>query len=57
MGKLEDSKVTKSLGKDFDREALDAVRRGFELPFKPAIKDGKLVKVKYEIPVKFKLHG
>jgi len=57
MGKLESSKIAKSLGKEFDKEALAAVRRGFELPFKPAMKDGKPVKVKYEIPVKFKLHG
>ncbi len=57
LGKLENSKVTKSLGKDFDTEALNAVRRGFELPFKPAMKNGKPIKVKYEIPVNFKLHG
>ena len=57
MGKLEDSKIVKSLGKDFDEEALSAVRRGFELPFKPAMHNGKPVKVKYEIPVRFKLNG
>ena len=57
MGKLQNSKVAKSLGKDFDNEALKAVRRGFELPFKPAKQNGKPVKVKYEIPVRFKLHG
>ncbi len=57
MGKLENSKIAKSLGQDFDKEALSAIRRGFELPFRPAMKNGKPVKVKYEIPVRFKLHG
>ena len=57
MGQLESSLVTKSLGKDFDKEALEAVRRGFELPFKPAMKNGNPIKVKYEIPVRFKLNG
>lgn len=57
MGILESSKISKSLRKDFDEEALAAVRRGFELPFKPAIQNGKPVKVKYEIPVRFKLNG
>ncbi|MFK8004869.1 MAG: energy transducer TonB [Saprospiraceae bacterium] len=57
MGKLESSKIAKSLGQDFDKEALSAIRRGFELPFKPAIQNGKSVKVKYQIPVNFKLHG
>lgn len=57
MGKLENYKITKSLGKDFDKEAVDAILRGFELPFQPAMHNGKPVKVKYEIPVRFKLHG
>ena len=57
MGKLESSIVAKSLGQDFDKEALAAIRRGFELPFKPAMQNGKPVKVKYQIPVRFKLHG
>lgn len=57
MGKLENSKIAKSLGKDFDDEALAAIRRGFELPFQPAMQNGKPVKVKYQIPVRFKLHG
>ncbi|MFK7774619.1 MAG: energy transducer TonB [Saprospiraceae bacterium] len=57
MGKLEDSKIAKSLGQDFDDEALAAIRRGFELPFQAAMQNGKPVKVKYQIPVRFKLHG
>lgn len=57
MGKLEESRIAYTIGKDFGEEALTAVRRGFELPFKPAIKNGKPVKVKYQIPVRFKLHG
>ena len=57
MGNLEGSSISKSLGKGFDEEALAAIRRGFELPFKGATQNGKPVKVKYEIPVKFKLHG
>ena len=57
IGKLESSKITKSLGQDIDKEAIKAIHRGFELPFKPAMQNEKPIKVKYQIPIKFKLHG
>ncbi len=55
FGQLESSEIKEGIGTGCDEEALKAVRRGFQLDFEPAMKDGKAVKVKYDIPVRFRL--
>lgn len=55
FGQLESAVVAEGIGAGCDEEALEAVKRGFQEGFEPAMKDGKAVKVKYNIPVKFKL--
>lgn len=54
-GRLEGSSVKKGIGGGCDQVALNAVRLGFQAGFEPAMKAGKPVKVKYDIPVKFGL--
>jgi TonB family protein len=54
-GKLLESEVSQSLGYGCDEEALTAVNRAFSVTaFHPGIYKGKPVKVRFEIPVKFK---
>ena len=55
LGQLESSVIKQGIGAGCDEEALKAVRRGFQLDFEPAMKDGKAVKVRYDIPVRFRL--
>ena len=51
-GKVVDSKIKKSLQPDCDKAALEALK---SVKWKPALKDGKPVKVWVTVPVMFKL--
>lgn len=51
-GEVIDAKATKSSHPDFEKPALDAIRKW---KFKPAKKDGKEVKVRVTIPFRFNL--
>lgn len=55
LGNLVNSKIKKGIGSGCDEEALKAVNRGFELGFEPAFINGRTVKVKYDIPMSFRL--
>lgn len=55
LGVLESAVLTRTIGAGCDEEALSAVKRGFKGKMNPAIKDGKAIKVKYEVPVVFRL--
>ena len=55
FGDLVSSKIKRGIGKGCDEEALKAVKRGFELGFEPAFINGNAVKVKYDIPINFRL--
>lgn len=53
-GKIEDTKVLRSIDKLLDAEALRVIK---SLPdWKPGLQAGKPVKVSFEIPIKFKLY-
>jgi len=54
-GYLISSKVKKGIGAECDKEALKAVKRGFELGFEPAFLNGNAVRVKYDILINFRL--
>ena len=54
-GQLEKAIISKGIGGGCDEEALQALQRGAQAGFEPAIKDGKPVKVKYDYPIKFSL--
>ncbi len=56
FGQLEDSEIVKDIGAGCGEEALKAVRRGFESPVEAAMLAGNRVKVRFGIPVHFKLH-
>lgn len=56
MGQQESAVLKRGIGSGCDEEALLAVQRGGQIGFTPAIKNGKPVKVKYDVPVKFSLH-
>ena len=56
LGQLEEATVTKGIGAGCDEAALLAIREGCANGFTPAMKDGKAVKVKYDVPLKFSLH-
>jgi TonB family protein len=51
-GKIVDSKIAKSLDPECDKAALEALK---SVKWKPAMKDGKPVKVWVTVPVKFNL--
>lgn len=51
-GEVVDAKATKSSHPDFEKPALDAIKKW---KFKPAKKDGKEVKVRVTIPFRFNL--
>lgn len=54
-GKVENIEKLNSLSLDCDTEAQVAIERGCEKGFQPYTHQGETVKVKYLIPVKFKL--
>jgi protein TonB len=51
-GKVISAKATKSTRSDFEKPALDAIQNWV---FKPAMKDGKPVKVRVTIPFRFSI--
>lgn len=53
-GQVQDIKVLKSLGQEFDANSMDAVKKW---KFEPAQKDGKPVPVEVRIEIVFKLYG
>lgn len=52
-GKVKDVRVSRSLNKDLDKKAVEAVKKWI---FNPAKKDGKPVAVQINIEVNFKLY-
>ncbi len=54
-GQMESAEIKKGIGGGCDEEALKVVKLAGKSGFEPAIKNGQAVKVKYDIPVKFKL--
>jgi len=54
-GRAEDVQVKKGIGYGCDEAALNAWRKAAQVGFEPAMKGGKAVKVKYDVPVKFDL--
>ncbi len=54
LGVLEDAVVSEGLGYGCDEEALKAVLKAGQMGFTPAIYEGKPVKSRFDIPVKFK---
>lgn len=55
FGMLEAARVREGIGSGCDEESLKIVRLISSRGFTPAIKDGKPVKVKFDIPVRFRL--
>ena len=55
LGQQESATIKKRIGSGCDEEALKAVVLGGAKGFEPALKNGKPVKVKYDVPVKFSL--
>lgn len=56
LGQLEDAKIVRDIGAGCGKEALKAVKRGFQLPLTPAMLNGNPIKVRFNIPVRFNLH-
>lgn len=55
FGQLESSEIISDIGAGCGKEALKAVRAGFETPVESAMLGGNRVKVRFVIPVHFKL--
>ena len=55
LGNLADSYVKEGIGYGCDEEALRAVRNASATGFEPAIKDGNPVKVRFDMPVRFRV--
>ena len=55
FGMLVDSGVQTGIGWGCDEEALKAIQRGGQVGFEPALKDGKPVKVSFDVPITFSL--
>ena len=55
-GTMEDVQIKKGIGYGCDEEALNAWKKTAQGGFEPAIKNGKAVKVRYDVPVNFRLH-
>ena len=55
LGQAEEVQVTKRLGAGCDEAASNAWKKAAQNGFEPAMKGGKAVKVKYDVPVKFGL--
>ncbi len=56
-GKVENIKSLNSLSTDCDTEARKAIERGCRLGFKPFIFNGNQVRIKFLVPVNFRLNG
>ena len=56
FGVLENMELMKGIGSGCDEESLKAVQNMQEIGFDPAILNGMPVKVRYIIPVIFRLH-
>ena len=54
-GSLSDFKIIKSVDRDLDAEAMRVVKLFDHIKFKPAMRDGKAVKARFEVPIDFKL--
>ncbi len=54
-GQLENAVLSKGIGYGCDEEALKAIQHASQNGFTPAIYQGKAVRVKFDLPVKFKL--
>ena len=56
FGQMEDARIKKDIGYGCGEEALRCLKLGVQDGYEPAIKDGKPVKVKLDLPMKFSLH-
>jgi protein TonB len=52
-GSLSDFKVERSLGKDYDKEALRVLRKSPK--WLPARRNGKAIRIKYVVPINFSI--